>query len=267
MTVSVVLTNTGELKGSYEISFVVNDQTIGYKTVTLDGGAKQTVTFTTKGVVPGAIAVKVGNLSGTFTVKAPPPPPPPTTGTPVYVSVSVDGKLLVAAKTVLIEDMTIEAALKAAHEQYYPGGLSGYTAGINPTYGMYLITQCWGVQQTPFIIINGHPNSEKAPEPVNTTPVAANDNIIICTANTQGAATPVSLTATVSGDSATLTATAWTLNMSTFAYTSAPLADANVVDPETGASLGKTDAKGQITVTIPASGIVAIEGLAAIKVK
>jgi hypothetical protein len=76
----------------------------------------------------------------------------------------------------------------------------------------------------------------------------------------------VSLTATLSGDSATLTATAWTLNMADFTYTSAPLANANVVDPTTGTSLGTTDANGHITVTVPESGIVAIEGLAAINV-
>jgi hypothetical protein len=132
---------------------------------------------------------------------------------------------------------------------------------------MYMVNKCWGVAQVPFIILNDHPNSEKGFEAVNTIKIAANDNIILCTANTQGAATPVSLTATVSGDSTTVKATAWTLNMSTFTYTSAPLANANVIDPETGASLGTTDAGGKITVTVPESGIVAIEGLAAIKVK
>jgi hypothetical protein len=77
----------------------------------------------------------------------------------------------------------------------------------------------------------------------------------------------VSLTATLSGDSATITATSWTFSMATFTYSHAPLANANVIDPETGASLGTTDAGGKITVTVPESGIVAIEGLAAIKVK
>jgi hypothetical protein len=264
VTISVLLSNTGELRGSYEVNLAVNDEIIEFKTVTLDGGAEQTVTFTTTENTPGTFTIKVNDLSGTFTVKA---PPPPTSGTTVYVSVSVDGELLVAAQPVIITEMTLEGAIKAAHEAYYSGGLSGYTAGIDQTYGVYLITQCWGVNQTPFVILNDSP----APGPkvttfVDTTPVVANDNIIICTANTQGAATPVSLTATLSGDAATLTAIAWTLNMSTFQYTSAPFANANVIDPTTGASLGTTDADGHITVTVPESGIVAIEGLAAINV-
>ena len=80
-------------------------------------------------------------------------------------------------------------------------------------------------------------------------------------------AKPVSLKATLSGDSATVTATAWTLDFMTFTYSSAPLANANVIDPTTGASLGTTDAKGKITVKVPESGILAIDGLAAINVK
>jgi len=52
----------------------------------------------------------------------------------------------------------------------------------------------------------------------------------------------------------------------TFTYTSAPLADANIIDPTTGTSLGTTDADGHVTVTVPESGIVAIGGLAAIMV-
>ena len=46
-------------------------------------------------------------------------------GTTVYVSVSVDGELLVAAQPVTITDMTVEAAIKAAHAAYYSGGLRG----------------------------------------------------------------------------------------------------------------------------------------------
>jgi hypothetical protein len=190
-------------------------------------------------------------------------------GTTVYVSVSVDGKLLVAAQPVTITDMTVQGAIKAAHAAYYSGGESGYTAGIDPTWNMYLITKCWGITGTPFVIINDAPLGATAPQTVDTTPVVANDNIIICTSSdpTNKPAQPVSLKSTLSGDSATVTATAWTLDFTTFTYSHAPLANANVVNPTTGASLGTTDANGQITVTVPESGVVAIEGLAAINVK
>jgi hypothetical protein len=195
--------------------------------------------------------------------------PATPTGPVFYISVSVDGKLLVAAQPVpYTENMTVDKALKAAHAVYYSGGESGYAAGVDPTFGVFIVNTCWGIKQIPFIILNDSP----VPGPTVTTfddvtPVAANDNIIICTASTQGAATPVSLTATISGNSVTLTATSWIFNPSNFTYTSAPLAKANVIDPTTGASLGTTDDNGQITITIPASGVVAIEGLAAINVK
>ena len=190
-------------------------------------------------------------------------------GTTVYVSVSVDGKLLVAAQPVTVTDMTVNGAIKAAHAAYYSGGESGYAAGIDPTFNMYLISKCWGVQGVPFVIINDAPLGATAPQTVDTTPVAANDNLIICTSSDpmNKPATPVSLKATLSGDSATLTATSWTLDFTTFTYSHVLLANAKVVDPTTSASLGTTDANGQITVTVPASGIVAIDGLAAINVK
>jgi hypothetical protein len=221
-----------------------------------------------------------------LTVVAPPPPPettpppgeetttpavttPPFEGPAVYVSVSVDNELLVAAQPVAFtEGMTLEDVIKAAHEAYYPGGASGYDIGTNNSYSMYLVNKCWGVAQIPFIVINGAPLGAVAgsPNTVNLATVAENDNIIICTSNTQGAATPISITATRSGDSITLTVKTWTLNMSTFAYSSVFRVDAEVIDPITGAYLGMTDAQGQITVTIPASGILAIPGLGAISV-
>jgi hypothetical protein len=192
-------------------------------------------------------------------------------GTTVYVSVSVDGKLLVAAQPVTTTDMTVDGVLKAAHKAYYSGGESGYTAGIDPTWNMYLISQCWGIKTTPYVILNVAPlgGDPSVPPTADKAPVANNDNIIICTGTdmVNKPVQPVSLTSTLSGDSATLTATAWTLDFTTFTYSHAPLANANVVDPTTGKSLGTTDAKGSITVTVPESGVVAIDGLAAINVK
>jgi hypothetical protein len=192
-------------------------------------------------------------------------------GITVYVSVSVDGQLLVAAQPVTTTDMTLNGAIKAAHAAYYSGGESGYTAGIDPVWNMYLISKCWGVQATPYVLVNGAPFN--APPngllTAETAPVVANDNIIICTSSDpmNKPATPVALTSTLSGDSATVTAISWTLDFTTFQYSQAPLANAKVIDPTTSKSLGTTDANGSITVTVPASGIVAIEGLAAINVK
>lgn len=252
-------------------------------TINRDGLAKAKAAGTAQ------ITAALGGVTSSavsITVLAPPPPPettPPApgeettapaetttpTGPVVYVSVSVDSVLLVAAQPIAYtQDMTVEDVIKAAHEAFYQGSDSGYDISTNNQYSMYLVNKCWGIQNVPFLIINDAPLGAVAgaPNTVNLAFVAANDNIIICTASTAGAATPISLKATVSGDSVTVTATSWTLNMATFQYTHAPLVGAEVIDPVSGASLGTTDDNGQITITIPASGVVAIVGLGAINV-
>ena len=40
----------------------------------------------------------------------------------VYVTVSVDGKLEIAAQPVTVSDMTADAVIRAAHAAYYSGG-------------------------------------------------------------------------------------------------------------------------------------------------
>jgi LPXTG-motif cell wall-anchored protein len=187
----------------------------------------------------------------------------------VNFSVSLDGKLLVAAQPVSVSDMTVDGALKAAHKAYFKDGEAGYAAGIDATWNMFLITKCWGVAATPYVMINGAPlGSDPAnPATADVAAVKAGDNIAIVLSS-DAATTPkvVGLTATVAGGSATLTATEWVLDFTTFAYKSSALANAKVVDPTTGTSLGTTDASGKATVTVPASGLVAIDGLAAVKV-
>jgi hypothetical protein len=151
---------------------------------------------------------------------------------------------------------------------YYSGGEKGYAAGIDSTFNMFLITKCWGIKATPFVIVNDKPLGADltVPPTVDAAPVTANDNIIICMSSDPMSrpAQPVSLTATLFGNSATVTATAWTLDFTTFTYSHAPLANADVVDPVKGTFLGNTDIDGRITITVPESGIIAIKGLAAI---
>jgi hypothetical protein len=155
-------------------------------------------------------------------------------GATVYVSVSVDGQLLVAAQPVTVTDMTLDGVIKAAHQAFYSGGLNGYAAGIDPTWNMYLVTKCWGITATPYVILNNTPLGAdmSIPTTVDACPVVANDNVIICTGSDMmnNPVQPVSLKSTVSGNSATVTATLWTLDFMTFTYSHAPLANANVVD-------------------------------------
>ena len=77
VTVSIIVANTGDLTGSYEVTLKIDNVVVATKEVTLDGGASQTVTFTTTKDVPGIYAVNVDGLLSTFTIKAPPVPPKP----------------------------------------------------------------------------------------------------------------------------------------------------------------------------------------------
>jgi hypothetical protein len=185
----------------------------------------------------------------------------------VYVSVSVDGKLELAAQPVTVTDMTVNGAIKAAHDTYYSGGGSGYAAGVDQMWNMFMITKCWGISTTPYVILNDVPVGSKAsPASADTSPVKAGDNIVIAmSSDPVKPAVAVAMTASVSGSSATITATSWSLDFTTFTYDTKPLSGASVVD-DTGASLGTTDAGGSATVTIPVSGIIAIKGLSAIHI-
>jgi hypothetical protein len=71
VTISAVVTNTGDVTGSYTVTLKVNSVTVTSKEVTLAGGASQTVTFTTTQDVAATYTVDVNGLSGTFTVRAP----------------------------------------------------------------------------------------------------------------------------------------------------------------------------------------------------
>jgi len=80
VTISLKVTNTGEAEGTYEATLKVNGVVLETREVTLDGGASQTVTFTTSRDAAGTYTVSADGLAGTFSVReaAAPPPPPPT---------------------------------------------------------------------------------------------------------------------------------------------------------------------------------------------
>lgn len=185
--------------------------------------------------------------------------------TAVYVSVSVDGKLEVVAQPVAISgSATVDDVLKMAHEQYYSDGADGYASGIDPTWNMFMISKAWGVEATPYVMINGMPIGADPANPAaaDTLTVVPGDNIILSTSsNPMAAARAVSMAAAVDGGNVTVSALEWVLNFTSFTYTSSPLANANVVDAD-GNVLGVTDAAGNLT--IPVTAVAAIEGLAAI---
>jgi len=99
VTVSVLVTNTGNAGGSYEVALKINDVIEATKEITLDAGASQEVTFTTVKNVTGSYLVEVKGLKGSFTVAekaaspipvpTPAPAPTPTPPTPAPAPASV----------------------------------------------------------------------------------------------------------------------------------------------------------------------------------
>jgi hypothetical protein len=186
----------------------------------------------------------------------------------VYITVCVDGKIVVAAEPLTTTGTTVDTVLLDAHKAFYAEGEAGYIAGIDATWNMFLITKCWGVAATPFVIVNDGPLGSTAnPDTADKAAVNNGDNVIIATSsNADVPAVAVSLAVENGEGTATITATNWVLDFTTFTYNTSPFADAEVTDPATGTSLGKTDAEGKVTVTPPESGVAVVGGVSAIRV-
>jgi len=69
VTISVLVTNTGDLSGSYQASLNMDGTAVATEEVTLAGGASERVTFTTTQGIAGTYSVTIDGLSGTFDVK------------------------------------------------------------------------------------------------------------------------------------------------------------------------------------------------------
>jgi len=99
VTISVTITNTGDLAGSHDVTLKINGKAISTKKVSLAGHASEKVTFTTIQGASGTYAVNIDGLSGAFTVKPaptgpvvikqPPAPPAPAPAVPAPAPVPV----------------------------------------------------------------------------------------------------------------------------------------------------------------------------------
>jgi hypothetical protein len=194
---------------------------------------------------------------------APAPAPAGETGE-VYITIVANGKVEVAAQPVVPDKMTIEGVLLKAHETWYPGGVSGYAAGIDPTYNMYLITTAWGISGTPF---NSQGDGMVAAT-VDTAAVKPGDNIIM---TASGAASAVTLKANEGENEGeiVITATSWALDFTTWQYMGTKVSDGRVID-SAGNEFGTTGGDGTIVVKVPDDenwdGVVILEGMAAINI-
>jgi hypothetical protein len=72
VTISAVVTNSGEDEGSYAITLKIDTAVEATKEVTLAAGEKTTVTFTVGREMAGTYQVEVDGLTGSFTVVKPP---------------------------------------------------------------------------------------------------------------------------------------------------------------------------------------------------
>jgi len=75
VTISLVVTNTGEVAGSHTATLKINGVIAETVEVTIAGGASETVTFTTSQGEAGAYSIEVNGLPGSFTVKEGASPP------------------------------------------------------------------------------------------------------------------------------------------------------------------------------------------------
>jgi hypothetical protein len=72
VTIGLLVANTGDLAGSYEVTLEIGNVAVATEVVNLAAGASEGVNFTTTGDVAGTYTVSVGGLSGTLVVKPAP---------------------------------------------------------------------------------------------------------------------------------------------------------------------------------------------------
>jgi len=73
VTISVVVTNVGDISGDYGVTLRIDGAIEATQIVTVDAGASETVIFTVVRTDVGTYGVEVDGLFGSFTVSAPPP--------------------------------------------------------------------------------------------------------------------------------------------------------------------------------------------------
>ena len=74
VTISVIVSNTGDLFGSYEVSLLIDDSVVQTKEIALNGGDMQEISFQGPTDTAGEFKVSIDGLSGSYDVKAPSSP-------------------------------------------------------------------------------------------------------------------------------------------------------------------------------------------------
>ncbi|MBC7130801.1 hypothetical protein H5T51_06250 [Candidatus Bathyarchaeota archaeon] len=114
LTVSVNVTNVGDLSGNYSVALFLDGEVFENRTVQLSGMESTIVEFTVSSAIEGNHTVRLGNFTGTFTVKAP--------TLPEYVKISnmvvkpyevwVGEKVQITAKITNENESAVECTLR-----------------------------------------------------------------------------------------------------------------------------------------------------------
>ena len=108
VTISFLLTNTGDLAGSYQVAIAVDGVVEATREVTLDAEASEEITFTTTKDIAGTYLVSVNGLTVSFTVV---PPPPAEINWWLIVGI-IAGVILLLILSILLTRRTREKAEK-----------------------------------------------------------------------------------------------------------------------------------------------------------
>ncbi|MBA7695727.1 hypothetical protein ES703_104362 [subsurface metagenome] len=110
ISVSALVTNTGDLTGRYEVSLELDDVVAQTKEVTLGGGDSETIAFSITLDTAGEHTVYINGLLGKFEVKVPPAPAAPAVA-PAPVSFAISDLSVTPSEVKLAEQVKISAVV------------------------------------------------------------------------------------------------------------------------------------------------------------
>jgi 3',5'-cyclic AMP phosphodiesterase CpdA len=83
ITVTITLENKGDLSGTETVELKIDDELLDSETITIDGGATETVTFTITRDKAGTFTLQSGDKTTAITILEPEPEPEPIGGIPI----------------------------------------------------------------------------------------------------------------------------------------------------------------------------------------
>jgi len=102
VTINVLVTNTGDVSGTHRVTLKIDNVVVDTEDVTLESGARRTVTFITSRDEAGTYAVDVNGLPGEFEVIEGVPLPPEPTAVNWWLISSIIAAAVVIAVVVLL---------------------------------------------------------------------------------------------------------------------------------------------------------------------